>query len=110
MGTAAGRPGTEQEASNTMTWLKIGQRIINLDRATCIEDIPAIRGSGKGRRKSSGNGRGGGIRVVFGKDNHVDFADEGVNHRDRVVPRSDGEPAPDQVTRGALDSSFQDLL
>jgi hypothetical protein len=59
-----------------MTLLKIGQRIVNLDRATCIQDIPATRGSGKGRGKSDRNGRGGGIRVVFEKDNYVDFTDE----------------------------------
>jgi hypothetical protein len=48
-----------------MTRLKIGQRVINPDLATCIEDIPAPRGSGKGRGKSNGSERSGGIRVIF---------------------------------------------
>ncbi|MFO0954209.1 MAG: hypothetical protein U0835_24240 [Isosphaeraceae bacterium] len=59
-----------------MTWLKIGQRMINLDLATCIEDLPAARAPAKGRAKAGGNGHGeggGGIRVVFGKESSLDF-------------------------------------
>ena len=41
-----------------MTWLKIGQRMINLDLATSIEDLPAARAPAKGRAKAGGNGQG----------------------------------------------------
>jgi hypothetical protein len=62
-----------------MTLIKIGQKVINLDQATSIQDITAAQetaGRGKAKGKAAEVNRGGGIRVTFDKENTIDFTGE----------------------------------
>ena len=58
-----------------MRLLKIGQRIVNLDRVTYVQDSAAGQRPG-GRVKGKGKATQGGIRVTFEKDHSLDFTEQ----------------------------------
>ena len=81
-----------------MTLLRIGQKVINLDRATSIQDITAAQGAAvRGKGKAARTERGGGIRVTFDKENFIDFTGEDAENFLRFLDAHVFLPPPGPV-------------